>query len=224
MIGLILFGFGFVLGMLHGQGKLIPWVRGAAGKARDVAFGPRPAARADDSATAQTEMASPEVSPTPPKNPIRAWKAIGNILAFFGGLLAWAAKNPVAVLALAVLALWLTVGASCSGPFGKSKDALRLEREIAEMNETIRAHEARVSELSRDLAVNTERDRTRRTQVITQAQQEIEDATAEVDPEAQYAAYVRGYICVLDPRACANSADPAPSRTPPVRSPAPDAA
>lgn len=92
----------FVLGDLKGQGKL-NWVRGAAGKARDVAFGLRPAARADDSATAQTEMASPEVSPTPPKNPIRAWKAIGNILAFFGGLLAWAAKNPVAVIALIVL-------------------------------------------------------------------------------------------------------------------------
>ena len=217
----------FVLGDLKGQGKL-NWVRGAAGKARDVAFGLRPAAAAGHIEPAKADngshMAQSEVSPTPPKNPIRAGQALKNILGFFVGLIGWMAKNPVAVLALAVLALWLTVGASCSGPFGKSKDALRLEREIAEMNETIRAHEARVSELSRDLAVNTERDRTRRTQVITQAQQEIEDATAEVDPEAQYAAYVRGYICVLDPRACANSADPAPSRTPPVRSPAPDAA
>jgi hypothetical protein len=168
----------FVLGDLKGQGKL-NWVRGAAGKARDVAFGPRPAARADDSATAQTEMASPEVSPTPPKNPIRAWKAIGNILAFFGGLLAWAAKNPVAVIALIVLALWLTVGASCAGPFGKSRDALRLEREIAEreaqFQETLR---------ERDEAITAIRTETARTlQQIRLESQRGHDAIAAATPE-----------------------------------------
>lgn len=206
----------FVLGDLKGQGKL-NWVRGAAGKARDVAFGPRPAARADDSATAQTEMASPEVSPTPPKNPIRAWKAIGNILAFFGGLLAWAAKNPVAVIALIVLALWLTVGASCAGPFGKSRGELRLERELAEANARVAEHEARLGQIARDLAVNTERDRTRRTQVIAQAEQEIEDAAAQVDPRALSDAYESRYLCVLDPSTCAGGANPAPSGPAPMR-------
>lgn len=225
MIGLILFGFGFVLGMLHGQGKLIPWVRvrGAAGKARGVVFGLRPASAAASMGNSHSTGAT-EVSPTPPKNPIRAGRALKNIFAFFVGLLGWAAKNPVAVLAIAVLALWLTVGASCSGPFGKSRDALRLERELAEANARVAEHEARLGEIARDLAVNTERDRTRRTQVITQAQQEIEDATAQVDPDAQYSAYVRGYICLLDAGACASRSDPAPAGTDPVRSPRADAA
>lgn len=204
----------FVLGDLKGQGKL-NWVRGAAGKARDVAFGLRPAARADDSATAQTEMASPEVSPTPPKNPIRAGQAVKNILAFFGGLLAWMAKNPMLAIGLVLLAALLVFGL----PFGigKSKGELRLEREIAEMNETIRAHEARVNELSRDLAVNTERDRTRRAQVIAQAEQELGNAAAQIDPDALYDVYAAQYLCLLDARACASSSDSAPSRTPPVR-------
>jgi hypothetical protein len=43
VIGLILFGVGFALGMLAGQGKLIPWVWGVVGKARGVVFGSRPA-------------------------------------------------------------------------------------------------------------------------------------------------------------------------------------
>lgn len=86
-----------------------------------------------------------------------------NVLGFFVGLIGWAAKNPIAVLALAILALWLVVGASCSGPFGKSRGELRLERELAEANARVAEHEARLGELARDLAVNTERDRTRRT-------------------------------------------------------------
>jgi len=230
MIWLILAIATYVLGDLHGQGKFKWKSLGAlAGKARDAVFGSRPALysnaiqaqetvhRAPEDVY-RTEKPSIELSPTPPKNPIRVWKAIGNILAFFGGLLAWAAKNPVAVIALIVLALWLTVGASCSGPFGKSKDALRLEREIAEMRAEVAEHQARLEGLAGELAVNTERDRTRRTQVITQAQQEIEDATAQVDPEAQYGAYVRGYLCLLDASTCRDRTDPAPSRTDPVRS------
>jgi len=196
----------FVLGDLKGQGKL-NWVRGAAGKARDAVFGAAPA------------RTLTEVSPPPANKTIEAARgqnggqndfvrAARNILAFFGGLLAWMAKNPAP---------------SCS-PFGKSRGELRLEREIAEMSATVREHEAHLGELSRDLAVNTERDRTRRTQVITQAQQEIEDATVQVDAEAQYRAYVRGYLCLLNAEACGDSADPAPAGTDPVRSPNADAA
>ena len=164
----------FVLGDLKGQGKL-NWVRGAAGKARGVVLGSRPAPRAPTTANS----AAVEVSPTPPKNPIRAWKAIGNILAFFGGLLAWAAKNPVAVLALAVLALWLTVGASCAGPFGKSRGELRLEREIAEreaqFQETLR---------ERDEAITAIRTETARTlQQIRLESQRGHDAIAAATPE-----------------------------------------
>ena len=214
--------------MLTGQGKLKS-LGALAGKARDAVFGSRPVAVTEREQTDQTGPNDPEreraeVSPTPPKNPIKPLKALKNILAFFAGLLAWAAKNPIAVLALVVLALWLTAGASCAGPFGKSRDALRLERELAEANARVAEHEARLGQIARDLAVNTERDRTRRTQVITQAQQEIEDATAQVDPDAQYSAYVRGYLCLLDAGACAGFSDPAPPGTDPVRSPRADAA
>lgn len=164
----------FVLGDLKGQGKL-NWVRGAAGKARGVVLGSRPAPRAPTTANS----AAVEVSPTPPKNPIRAGQALKNILGFFVGLIGWAAKNPVAVLALAVLALWLTVGASCSGPFGKSRDALRLERELAEreaqFQETLR---------ERDEAITAIRTETARTlQQIRLESQRGHDAIAAATPE-----------------------------------------
>lgn len=172
----------FVLGDLKGQGKL-NWVRGAAGKARDVAFGLRPAAAAGHIEPAKADngshMAQSEVSPTPPKNPIRAGQALKNILGFFVGLIGWAAKNPVAVLALAVLALWLVAGASCSGPFGKSRDALRLERELAEreaqFQETLR---------ERDEAITAIRTETARTlQQIRLESQRGHDAIAAATPE-----------------------------------------
>lgn len=164
----------FVLGDLKGQGKL-NWVRGAAGKARGVVLGSRPAPRAPTTANS----AAVEVSPTPPKNPIRAGQALKNILAFFVGLIGWAAKNPVAVLALAVLALWLTVGASCAGPFGKSRGELRLEREIAEreaqFQETLR---------ERDEAITAIRTETARTlQQIRLESQRGHDAIAAATPE-----------------------------------------
>ena len=165
----------FVLGDLKGQGKL-NWVRGAAGKARGVVFGLRPAPA--DQVSADTKMIA-EVSPTPPKNPIRAGQALKNILGFFVGLIGWAAKNPVAVLALAVLALWLTVGASCAGPFGKSRGELRLEREIAEreaqFQETLR---------ERDEAITAIRTETARTlQQIRLESQRGHDAIAAATPE-----------------------------------------
>jgi len=166
ILWLIACGTCFVLGDLKGQGKL-NWVRGVAGKARDAVLGAAPA------------RTLTEVSPPRPKNPIRAGQAVKNIFAFFVGLIGWAAKNPVAVLALAVLALWLVVGASCSGPFGKSRDALRLERELAEreaqFQETLR---------ERDEAITAIRTETARTlQQIRLESQRGHDAIAAATPE-----------------------------------------
>lgn len=138
----------FVLGDLKGQGKLIPWVRGAAGKARDVAFGLRPVAALPGNVPG-------EVSPTPPKNPIRAGQALKNILAFFGGLLAWMAKNPVVAIGLVLLACLLVFGL----PFGlgKSKGELRLERDLAEgetqTQETINERDTDIHAIGQDIAL-----------------------------------------------------------------------
>lgn len=149
MTYIITAGIFFVLGQLHGQGKLIPWVRGAAGKARGVVLGSRPAASTRDN------LSPIEVSPTPPKNPIRAGQALKNILAFFGGLLAWMAKNPVVAIGLVLLACLLVFGL----PFGlgKSKGELRLERDLAEgetqTQETINERDTDIHAIGQDIAL-----------------------------------------------------------------------
>ena len=118
-----------------------------------------------------------EVSPTPPKNPIRAGQALKNILAFIGGLLAWMAKNPIVAIGLVLLACLLVFGL----PFGlgKSKGELRLEREIAEreaqFQETLR---------ERDEAITAIRTETARTlQQIRLESQRGHDAIAAATPE-----------------------------------------
>lgn len=191
ILWLIACGFCFVAGQLHGQGKLFPWVRGAAGKARELALGVAPARTPRQASLAPTPtpneamgdlMGDPaekpiEVSPTPPKNPIRAGQALKNILAFIGGLLAWMAKNPIVAIGLVLLACLLVFGL----PFGlgKSKGELRLEREIAEreaqFQETLR---------ERDEAITAIRTETARTlQQIRLESQRGHDAIAAATPE-----------------------------------------
>jgi len=191
ILWLIACGFCFVAGQLHGQGKLFPWVRGAAGKARELALGVAPARTPRQASLAPTPtpneamgdlMGDPaekpiEVSPTPPKNPIRAGQALKNILAFIGGLLAWMAKNPMLAAGLVVLACLLVFGL----PFGlgKSKGELRLEREIAQreaqFQETLR---------ERDEAITAIRTETARTlQQIRLESQRGHDAIAAATPE-----------------------------------------
>lgn len=203
--------------------KVQGWVRGVAGKARGLVLGAAPASNVpsskEDSSPASTafipDKGRDEVSPSPPNKPI---EAIKGFLAGVGNMASFVIRHPVLLIGIALVAFWLIAGSSCARlPFGKSNDALRIERELAEANATVKAHEARLAELSRDLAVNTERDRNRRAQVVAQTEQEIENAAAQVDPFALSDAYERGYVCMLDASACASRSDPAPSRSAPVR-------
>lgn len=194
----------FVLGKLTGEGKLSwNWVRGAAGKARDAVLGLRPVASVGDN------LSRTEVSPPPANKPISAGKAIANVLGFFGGLLAWMAKNPVLAIGLVVLACLLVFGL----PFGlgKSKGELRLEREIAQreaqFQETLR---------ERDEAITAIRTETARTlQQIRLESQRGHDAIAAATPEHEEPidpALVAAFRDALDglcvPRADGTRSDP----------------
>lgn len=190
------------------------WVRGAWaalwGRGRTRAPAP-------SSPTAELLAAANEATRPAPRGPTLLEMG-ANLLRFFGGCLAWCARNPIAAIAVVLLVLFVIFGRSCS-PFdwGKSKGELRLEREIARMDATIAQHEARLADVSRDLAVNTERDRARRSDTITNTEREIDDAAAQVDADALYDAYARGYLCVLDAGACTDRPDPAPGRPATVR-------
>jgi hypothetical protein len=218
-------------------------VRGVAGKARDAVFGLRPApefvtqsAKSADglqseqnqhsnaqNRNAQTRASdhnvdlspsdhSSEVRPVRPNKPIQIGRALANLASFL-----WRWKWAILVVCFFSLAVGLMRG--CAGPldFGKSRGQIALERELAEANAAVKEHEARLAELSRDLAVNTERDRARRAAAIAEAEQDISNAESQVDPDALYDAYERGYLCLLDPSACPGGGDPAPRRVAPMR-------
>lgn len=203
---------GFVLAFLAGVvfASFLPdsfrdWVRGVAGKARGFALGAAPA------------RTLTEVSPPPANKPINAGKAIANVLGFFGNLLAWIAKHPVPAIGLVLLALFLVFGAPSCSPFGKSRGELRLEREIAEANTRIAEFEASIGALSGQLAENTERDRHRVTTIITQANEEIDNAVEAVDPSALYDVYRRSYDGVWLDLASPGESDSATRRPDTVR-------
>lgn len=232
MIALLALGFGFVLGTLHGQGKLFPWVRGAAGKARGVVFGLRPAPIASHKTALSSDtdhlmghsdpMGGPEVSPTPPKNPIRVGEALKNLLGFARGFLGFILRywQPIlfVIVALVVWNFANSVWRFASCPMGKpgllwcvgqTDDSAALEME--RINTQVAELEARVGALSGQLAENTARDQRRVDRIISQADQDITNAVEAVDPSELYSVYRRAYDSVWDDLA-QGSADPAPSR------------
>lgn len=213
ILWLIACGFCFVAGQLHGQGKLFPWVRGVAGKARDAAFGVAPA------------RTLTEVSPTPPKNPIRINQAVKNIVGFLAGL----ARHWQLILCIIVaVVIWNTAHsiwrfASC--PMGKpgilwcvgrQDSAAALENE--RINTQVAELEARVGALSAQLAENTSNDRRRVDHVIAEANQELAHAVETDDFEGAYSVYRRAYDGVWndieptrEPNPAARGPDPLPS-------------
>lgn len=214
MSALLWLALGLVLGVflpdrIHLAVKA--WVRGAWG----WAWG-RVGTRAP--APAMAVASAPTVSVA---------KAAFNLAGAFGAAVGFVMRRPLLCLGLALLLFWLLAGRSCSPfglEFGKSRGELRLEREIAETNARVAEHEARLAEVSRDLAVNTERDRGRRAVVIAEAEQELDDAAAQLDPQTLHSVYSTRYLCVLDPSACPDSPNPPASGPPRVRGAGADAA
>lgn len=128
-------GFGFVAGMLFEQHKAK--LGAASGAVVDAVLGARP---------------------RPASNALTMGQAAKNILAFFGGLLAWTARNPVMAIGLVLLIAFLLMGRGCSPfEFGKSRGELRLEGQLARaelrVQELERERDAEIADISRDVAV-----------------------------------------------------------------------
>lgn len=173
----IFFALGFGAGVLCPDG-FRDWVRGAVGWAREKVLGAAPAPAVMVAAAPSSEPPA-EVRPARPNKPIKTTTAIKNIFAFFGGLVAWVAKRPVLAIGLVLLAAFLLLGPPSCSPFGRSADALRLERELAEQ-------EARTQEQlrERDKAIAAIRSQTARqlTQIRLESQRG-HDAIADATPE-----------------------------------------
>ena len=192
------------------------WVRGAW---RRVA-GAQKAAPASVSPTAELMAAANAATRSAPRETVSWGQALGNILAFFGGVLAWMARNPVLAIGLVLLVAFLLFGRSCSPfEFGKSRGELRLERQIAEANTRIAEHEAALGALSARLSENTARDARRVDRIIANANEELDHAVQAVDPDAVYRAYRAGYDSVWNDLSFEGGPDTDPPRTPPVRLP-----
>lgn len=187
--------------------KISRWVRGTWGRVSGAVFG-RPPARAvavtkiSPEAPAVTETARPRID---------FGRAVANVTGFVTGLVGFLVRywKPIALVLLALFILGLMRGCSLPFDWGKSKGELRLERELAEANTRLAQHETRLSELSRDLAVNSERDRSRVSTIISQANEDIDNAVEAVDPEQLYRVYRDAYDSVwldLSPTREPNSA------------------
>lgn len=208
---------GFLAGIVIGA--LLPenvrgWVRGAWGWAWGRVQKRAPAAGAE--ITNRTGKAgvihSDEVVLTDREKTVSLFSAAGNVAQFFAGVIGWCVKNPVGAIGIALIVALVVFRPF---DFGKSRGELRLERELAEARADVAELEAEMGALSRDLAVNTERDRARRAVVIAEAEQDLNNAAAQVDPDALYRAYVAGYLCLLDASACAGGSDtPSPGAAP----------
>ena len=213
----------FVLGDLKGQGKL-NWVRGAAGKARGVVFGSRPAA--SDQVIADNKMIA-EVSPTPPKNPIRPLKVLAEVGKFIWHWRHWIVAVLILVVAWRVLA---PVVSFVSCPFGPGILWCADKEKIDESADT-RAleHEADVATEAVDLAQRTHNNIDHAERAAARGTEDIEDAIANLPPnvsEADFldldARYRSAYLGVYSLRA--DDADPNARRPEPVRRPRADAA
>lgn len=144
-----------------------------------------------------------------------------SILSPLGGLgaaaKAFGASHWVRVGALVVLVGGPLVWGAISYIEGRGADRERIKAERA--NTEVAEHEARLERKAGELGINTTRDRARRETVIARAEQELEHAAAEVDPDALYERYLAAHCELLPHPGCADSPNPAPSGTEGVRRP-----
>lgn len=144
MITLLAILVSFIAGMLFEQNKAK--VAAFVG----VVFGKRPKAAAPDG-----HVAAAPVVENPNQRTPTIGTALKNLGGFFVGAFTWCLKHPMLAISLVVLALWLVLGSPFE--FGKSKEQLRLENELAQSELRVRELEterdAEIADISRDVAV-----------------------------------------------------------------------
>ena len=132
---------------------------------------------------------------------LRSWQPI---LFVIGALVVWNFANSVWRFASCPLGkpgiLWCV---------GQSNDEAALENERA--NTRVAELEARVGALSAQLAENSANDRRRVDRIVSEANEDIDNAVEAVDPDLLYDVYRRSYDSVWNDVA-SREPDPAPSR------------
>lgn len=211
-------------------------VRALAGKARDAAFGSRPASKVSMGISPNIPMGnatggpieSPiEVRPSLPNKPIEAVKGF---LAGVGNMAAFVVKHPVLLIGLALVAFWLIAGSSCARlPFGKSADTLRAERDAERINSAVAKNERDVAAFALEIAERTHARTNAANQAVIEGQQELADVVANLPPmvgQEHFAdlqrRYADAYERVLRAAGFEGEPDPSPPRSEPMRRPATD--
>lgn len=168
----------------------------------------------------------------PPAKPKVDWaKGAGNILAFFGKLIAWCVSNPIPAIAaviLIVLVVWrpfAPVVNFVKCPFGGAgilwcaqsraelQEALKDERD----NTRVAQLETQVAALSAQLAENSANDRRRVDRIVAQANEEIDNAVEAVDADQLYRVYRDAYERVWNDLSPAGEPNSAPRGSDQVR-------
>lgn len=199
----------------------ISWVRATAGavlgrvlgKARASAPKTETAVSGDSAAIASEGNSNHVVEVRPERtNKTTLAAAAKNVAGAVGKVIAWIARNPwLALIVCVVVAYLLAFG--FNGPFdwGKSKDVLRLEREIAESRAEFESLRADLNAYAAKRGDKTQAEERRVSVVVSRGQEEITNAVAQNDFEALYRAYADSFGGVWnDPGGESPHENPAP--------------
>jgi hypothetical protein len=188
--------------------KFREWVRGVAGKARELVLGAAPAP-----ALKSQNLISNDAAEVRPPRPNKSIEALKGFLAGVGNMAAFVVKHPILLIGLALVAFWLIAGSSCARlPFGKSADTLRAERDAAESVAVVRKHERDMSDYATNLSERSNRDRDRTREIVDHAEQDLADAVEQADFDALWRTYDGAYRGMWDDAERPDSPNPAPGR------------